>query len=83
MWIKWVEWRLDYQPHKIKKKDIKYTSFRKCLFVWKKNSFGCPCIVISPGATNDTYEVKELEIVIAYVLEKCSRLADKNGTTQL
>ena len=83
MWIKWVEWRLDYQPHKVKRKDIKHTTFRKCLYVGKDFSLGCPCVMIKPGATNDTYTVEELEIVIAYVLEKASKIADKNGSTQL
>jgi hypothetical protein len=77
MWIKWAEWRLDYQPHTIKKKHIKHTTFRKCLFNWKQNADGSPCIVISPGATRDTYTIDELEIVIAYALEKSCKLADR------
>ena len=29
MWIKWVEWRLEYQPHKIRRKEIKDSSITK------------------------------------------------------
>jgi hypothetical protein len=83
MWIDWVEWRIDYQPQKIKKKDLRDTSFRKCLFLWKQNNKGCPCIVVSPGATNDHYTIDEIQKVIAYNLDKASRICDKNGTTQM
>jgi len=82
LWMKWVIWKVEYQPHKIKKKDLKHTSFRKWLFVGKANSQGCPCVFISPGVTNEMYDIEDVQIVVAYVLEKCWKLADKNGSTQ-
>lgn len=82
LWLKWVDWRIVYQPHKIKKRDIKHTSFRKCLYLDKENSCGCPCAVIAPGVTNEMYEIEDVQKVVAYVLEKACRKADKNGSTQ-
>ncbi|CAI2374822.1 unnamed protein product [Moneuplotes crassus] len=82
LWTKWVNWRVMYQPHKIRKRDIKHTAFRKCLYVSRKNKLGCPCAVISPGATNEVYDIEDVQKVVAYVLEKVSKKADKNGTTQ-
>lgn len=49
----------------------------------KQNENGNPCIVIKPGATTETYD-KELMFKLAtYVMEKGTRKADKNGSTQI
>lgn len=97
LWSKWVQWRLEYQPHKITKADafgissnssIKEsqasdTTFNKCFYLWKENLNGNPCIIISPGATTETYEPEILWKTVSYVMEKACRKADRNGTTQI
>jgi len=83
MWIKWVEWRIDYQPHKIRRKNIKDSTFNKCFFIWEDNKIGCPCIVISPGASSETYDTETCWKVATYVMEKACKKADKNGSTQI
>jgi hypothetical protein len=83
MWIKWVEWRLDYQPHKIRSRDVRGTSLNKCFFKWVDNNNGNPSIVICPGATDEIYDAETTFRLAAYVMEKVCRRADKNGTTQI
>lgn len=83
MWIKWVEWRMDYQPHKIKKKEVKDSTLNKCFYLYKENKVGCPCIVICPGATSEVYDIEIVWKLASYVMEKACRQADRNGTTQM
>uniref|UniRef100_A0A7S3JLZ9 CRAL-TRIO domain-containing protein n=1 Tax=Euplotes harpa TaxID=151035 RepID=A0A7S3JLZ9_9SPIT len=83
MWISWVEWRLEYQPHKIKWREVKNSSLNKCFYLCGQNKKGCPLIVICPGATSEVYDIDLMWKLAAYVMEKACRRADRNGTTQM
>ena len=83
MWTKWVEWRLDYQPHLISRKEIKRSSLNKWFYLSRQNKNGNPCIVIKPGATNESYEIEMMWKLATYIMEKATRKADRNGTTQI
>lgn len=83
MWIKWVEWRLDYQPHKIRRKDIKKSTFNECFYINKENTSGCPCILIRPGLSQEVYDIEVVWKIAAYSMEKAIKKADKNGSTQI
>ena len=83
MWIKWVEWRLDYQPHKIRRNEIKDSTLNKCFYMCGQNKRGCPLIVISPGATSEVYDIHLMFKLAAYTMEKACKIWDRNGTTQM
>ena len=83
MWMNWVEWRLEYQPHKIRGKEVLGTSLDKWFYLNGQNKRGCPCIVISPGATTEVYDVHAMWKLAAYTMEKACRIWDRNGTTQM
>lgn len=83
LWESWVEWNIDYQPHWIKWKEIKKTTLNKCFYLCKQNKNGNPCIIISPGATSETYDADLLWKLVSYNMEKAWRRADRNGTTQI
>ena len=83
MWIKWVEWRFDYQPHKIRRSEIKDSTLNKCFYMCGQNKRGCPLIVISPGATSEVYDIHSMFKLAAYTMEKACKIWDRNGTTQM
>lgn len=83
LWLEGAEWRLDYQPHLIKRKEVKKSTLNKCFYLCKQNKNGNPCIIISPGATDEIYESDVLWKLVSYTMERACRRCDRNGTTQI
>lgn len=83
LWVKWAEWRIDYQPQNIKRREIKNSTLNKCFYLSHLNKLGNPWIVIKPGATEENYELSLMWKLASYLMEKAWKIADRNGTTQI
>jgi hypothetical protein len=78
MWLKWVDWRINYRPDKIKKHDIKDSSLTKYFRIHKQDKDGNPLVILAPGFTEDDYDIDTFTMVCIHLAEKVMKKADKN-----
>lgn len=79
MWLKWVQWRIDYRPDLLRKKDVKGIPLKKYFTIHKTDKQGRTLVVLKPGFLEEEVSPDDCMQVCIYIIEKACRKSEKNA----
>jgi hypothetical protein len=77
MWLKWVNWFIDYRPDLITTEDVKDIPLYKYFKIHKTDLEGRPIIVMAPQKVDIDIDVDECMKVWLYLIDKSTRRSDR------